>query len=55
MEFTSYDNITLEETYEDDQVIFEEGSSGNWVYVVIVDHNAFYYILEQGSSRREGH
>lgn len=35
MEFTSYDNITLEETYEDGQIIFEEGSSGNWVYVIL--------------------
>jgi len=35
MEFTSYDNITLEETYKDGDMIFEEGSSGDWVYVVL--------------------
>lgn len=35
MEFTSYDNITLEETYKDGDIIFEEGSSGDWVYVVL--------------------
>ncbi len=28
-------NIVSEETYEDDQIIFKEGSSGDWVYVVL--------------------
>jgi uncharacterized protein (TIGR02266 family) len=28
-------NIASEQTYQDGQIIFEEGSSGNWVYVVI--------------------
>jgi CRP/FNR family cyclic AMP-dependent transcriptional regulator len=35
MEFTAYDTITNEEKYQDGDIIFEEGSSGNWVYVVI--------------------
>ena len=28
-------NIVLEETYEDGEVIFKEGNSGDWVYVVL--------------------
>ena len=28
-------NIVSEETYEDGQIIFKEGNSGDWVYVVI--------------------
>jgi CRP-like cAMP-binding protein len=28
-------NIASEETYEDGQMIFEEGHSGDWVYVVL--------------------
>ena len=28
-------NIVSEETYGDDQIIFKEGSSGDWVYVVL--------------------
>jgi uncharacterized protein (TIGR02266 family) len=28
-------NIVSEETFEDDQIIFNEGSSGDWVYVVL--------------------
>jgi CRP-like cAMP-binding protein len=28
-------NIAYEETYKDGQVIFKEGSSGDWVYVVL--------------------
>jgi len=28
-------NIAYEQTYEDGQIIFEQGSSGDWVYVVI--------------------
>jgi CRP-like cAMP-binding protein len=28
-------NIASEDTYEDGQVIFKEGSSGDWVYVVL--------------------
>jgi uncharacterized protein (TIGR02266 family) len=28
-------NIVSEETYEDNQVIFKEGSSGDWIYVVL--------------------
>ena len=28
-------NIVSEEAYEDDQIIFKEGSSGDWVYVVL--------------------
>ena len=27
-------NIASEETYEDGQIIFQEGSSGDWIYVV---------------------
>jgi uncharacterized protein (TIGR02266 family) len=28
-------NIVSEETYEDGQIIFKEGSSGDWIYVVL--------------------
>lgn len=28
-------NVASEETYQDGQVIFEEGSSGDWVYVIL--------------------
>jgi CRP-like cAMP-binding protein len=28
-------NIVLEETYEDGEIIFKEGNSGDWVYVVL--------------------
>ena len=28
-------NVASEETYQDGQVIFEEGSSGDWVYVIV--------------------
>jgi len=28
-------NIALEETHEDGEVIFKEGNSGDWVYVVL--------------------
>ena len=28
-------SIVSEETYEDGQIIFKEGSSGDWVYVVL--------------------
>jgi uncharacterized protein (TIGR02266 family) len=28
-------NVVSEETYEDNQVIFKEGSSGDWVYIVL--------------------
>ena len=28
-------NIVSEETYENDQIIFKEGSSGDWIYVVL--------------------
>ena len=30
-----YFNITHEESYHDGQTIFEEGNSGDWVYVVL--------------------
>ena len=30
-----YFNIALEETYEDGEIIFKEGNSGDWVYVVL--------------------
>ncbi len=35
MEYGSYENIASEEDYRDGQIIFKEGSSGNWVYVVL--------------------
>ena len=28
-------NVASEETYQDGQAIFEEGSSGDWVYVIL--------------------
>ncbi|MBW2063887.1 MAG: TIGR02266 family protein [Deltaproteobacteria bacterium] len=31
----SFFNIAREETYQDGQVIFEQGSSGTWVYVIL--------------------
>jgi CRP-like cAMP-binding protein len=30
-----YSYIASEETYENGQIIFEEGSSGDWVYVIL--------------------
>jgi len=35
VESNPYFNIALEETYKDGEVIFEEGNSGDWVYVVL--------------------
>ena len=35
MESHPYFNIALEETHEDGEVIFKEGNSGDWVYVVL--------------------
>jgi CRP-like cAMP-binding protein len=35
MEYGSYENIVSEEDYRDGQIIFKEGSSGKWVYVVL--------------------
>jgi uncharacterized protein (TIGR02266 family) len=35
MKSDPYFNIALEETYSDGQIIFEEGNSGDWVYVVL--------------------
>ncbi len=34
-ETKSYFNVALEETYRDGEIIFEEGNSGDWVYVVL--------------------
>ena len=28
-------NVAIEETYQDGQIIFKEGSSGDWVYVIL--------------------
>lgn len=30
-----YNNVAIEETYQDGQIIFKEGSSGDWVYIVL--------------------
>lgn len=35
MKTNPYLNVVLEETYEDGEVIFKEGNSGDWVYVVL--------------------
>ncbi len=35
MPVTAVYNIALEETYRDGEIIFEEGNSGDWVYVVL--------------------
>lgn len=35
MERPNYFNIVREEIYQDGQVIFEQGSSGTWVYVIL--------------------
>jgi uncharacterized protein (TIGR02266 family) len=35
MKSIPYFNIALEETYRDGQIIFEEGNSGDWIYVVL--------------------
>lgn len=35
MERNAIQNLATEETYQDDQVIFKEGSSGDWIYIVI--------------------
>jgi len=35
MQANPFLNIVLEETYEDGEVIFKEGNSGDWVYVVL--------------------
>ena len=34
MEGKSIHNIAIDETYHDGQIIFEEGSSGDWVYII---------------------
>jgi CRP/FNR family cyclic AMP-dependent transcriptional regulator len=35
MKYGSYDNIAGEENYRAGQIIFKEGSSGHWVYMVL--------------------
>lgn len=35
MERSGMYNIAIEETYHDGQIIFKEGSSGDWVYIII--------------------
>ncbi|MEJ2024675.1 MAG: TIGR02266 family protein [Deltaproteobacteria bacterium] len=35
MEKSDMYNIAIEETYHDGQIIFKEGSSGDWVYIII--------------------
>lgn len=35
MENTDVHNLAIEETYQDGQIIFKEGSSGDWIYIVI--------------------
>jgi CRP/FNR family cyclic AMP-dependent transcriptional regulator len=35
MKYGSYENIASEEDYHAGQIIFKEGSSGDWVYVVL--------------------
>jgi len=35
MEKSGMYNIAIEETYNDGQIIFKEGSSGDWVYIII--------------------
>jgi len=35
METTSMQNLAIEETYQDGQVIFKEGSSGDWIYIIM--------------------
>ncbi|MFX0203929.1 MAG: cyclic nucleotide-binding domain-containing protein [Candidatus Hodarchaeota archaeon] len=39
-------NIASEETYEDGQIIFREGGSGNWVYVVLSGSVEIYKTIE---------
>ncbi len=35
MEVRGFYNIAHEETYHDGDIIFEEGKSGDWVYIVL--------------------
>jgi len=35
MDSTNVHNLAIEETYQDGQIIFKEGSSGDWIYTII--------------------
>ena len=35
MDSTMVHNLATEETYQDGQIIFKEGSSGDWIYIIV--------------------
>ncbi len=35
MESTNLQNLAAEETYQDGQIIFKEGSAGDWIYIIV--------------------
>ena len=35
MDSTKVHNLATEETYQDGQIIFKEGSSGDWIYIIV--------------------
>lgn len=35
MDSTTLHNLAIEETYQDGQIIMKEGSSGDWIYIII--------------------
>ncbi len=35
MDSVGVHNLAIEETYQDGQIVFKEGSSGDWIYMIV--------------------